>query len=154
MIKTFFKEMIIVLLLCIAILVILSIIFYDYNPITKVVPNKIAYSTPEDVRKELEEESVENTVSIENKVYQIEGSDLNIYKSSKSYNPGKKDPFTSTTSEGGSTVVPTNTTSNNNSNGGTTQNNNTNSNNNTIDNYDNGNKINTNSNNNTPIKLK
>lgn len=155
MIKTFFKEMIIILLLCVAILILLSVIFYDYNPISKVVPNKIAYSTPKDVREELEEESVGNTISIENKVYQIEGSDLNIYKSSKSYNPGKRDPFTATTSEGGSTTVSTNT-SNNNGGDTTTQNNNTNRND-TVGNNNTVSKTNTvtnSSSDNTPKKLK
>jgi hypothetical protein len=99
MLKTVLKEMIIVLLLCVAILLILSILFYDYNPINKVVPNKIAYTTPENIRNELEEESVEDNVSIENKVYTIDGSDLNIYKKSNSYNQSKQNPFASTTSE-------------------------------------------------------
>ena len=98
MIKTVFKELIIILLLCIAILLVLSILLYDYNPINKVVPNKIAYTTPENIRNELEE-SVNNTVSIENRVYTIDGSDLNIYKKGNSYNPSKKNPFASTSSE-------------------------------------------------------
>lgn len=98
MIKTVFKELIIILLLCIAILLVLSILLYDYNPINKVVPNKIAYTTPENIRNELEE-SVDNTVSIENRVYTIDGSDLNIYKKGNSYNPSKKNPFASTSSE-------------------------------------------------------
>ena len=49
MIKTVFKEIIIILLLCLAILLILSVLFYDYNPISKVVPNKIAYTVPENI---------------------------------------------------------------------------------------------------------
>lgn len=47
MIKSILKEIIIVLLLCAIILFVLGILFYDYNPINKVVPNKIAYSVPE-----------------------------------------------------------------------------------------------------------
>ena len=83
MIKTVIKEIFVTLLLCIAIVLLLGIIFYDYNPINKVVPNKIAYSVPEDIRNELEEENIQSsTPSIENKVYTIEGSDLNIYKRS------------------------------------------------------------------------
>jgi len=96
--KTILKEIMIVLLLCIAILFVLSILFYDYNPISKVVPNKIAYSVPENIRNELEEENVQNTLSIDNKVYTVEGSDLNIYKKSNSYNPSKENPFASTPS--------------------------------------------------------
>lgn len=98
MIKSILKEIIIVLLLCAIILFVLGILFYDYNPINKVVPNKIAYSVPENIKNELEE-NVQNTLSVENKVYTIEGSDLNIYKKSKAYNPSKENPFVSTSSE-------------------------------------------------------
>ena len=58
MFKTIIKEIIITLLLCIAILLVLSILFYDYNPINKVVPNKIAYSVPENIKNELEKVDV------------------------------------------------------------------------------------------------
>lgn len=113
MIKSILKEIIIVLLLCAVILFVLGILFYDYNPINKVVPNKIAYSVPENIKNELEE-NVQNTLSVENKVYTIEGSDLNIYKKSKTYNPSKENPFASTPSEDtntstGNTTVKTNT---------------------------------------------
>lgn len=111
MIKSILKEIIIVLLLCAIILFILGILFYDYNPINKVVPNKIAYSVPENIKNELEE-NVQNTLSVENKVYTIEGSDLNIYKKSKAYNPSKENPFASTTSE--DTNTPNNTVKTNN----------------------------------------
>lgn len=97
MIKSIIKELIITILLCVAIILILSILFYDYNPVTKVVPSKIAYSTPENVKNEIDEADVSNIISIENKVYTIEGSDLNIYKKSNSYNPGKANPFADTT---------------------------------------------------------
>lgn len=96
MVKTILKEGIIVLLLCVAILIVLSVLFYDYNPLSKVVPNKIAYTTPENIKNQLEEESIENTLGIQNKVYTIEGSDLNIYKKSNTYNPSKQNPFATT----------------------------------------------------------
>ena len=113
MIKSILKEIIIVLLLCAIILFVLGILFYDYNPINKVVPNKIAYSVPENIKNELEE-NVQNTLSVENKVYTIEGSDLNIYKKSKAYNPSKENPFASTSTEESNTTnntVKTNTNS-------------------------------------------
>lgn len=125
MIKTVFKEIIIILLLCLAILLILSVLFYDYNPISKVVPNKIAYTVPENIKNDLEEENTIEEITVENKVYTIEGSDLNIYKKSKSYNPGKANPFSTTTEDD------TNTVENTNGNAGTTPVTNTNSINNT-----------------------
>lgn len=121
MAKTVLKEIIITLLLCIAILLILSVIFYDYNPLNKIVPGKIAYSTPEDIKSEIEESQVndilENTFDV---VYSIDGSDLNIYKKSNSYVAGKANPFstipedtTTEVTDNGQTVVKGNTTSNN-----------------------------------------
>ena len=113
MVKTVLKEVFIELLLVIAILVEVAILFYDYNPINKVIPNKIAYTTPENIKNELKEENIETEVSIENKVYTIEGSDLNIYKKSKTYNPSKENPFASTVEDentvSGSNIVKTNT---------------------------------------------
>ena len=113
MIKNFLKEVIIILLLCIAILLVLSIMFYDYNPITKVVPNKVAYTTPEDVTNILEEENISANVEIEKRVYTIDGSDLTIYQKSKTYDPSKENPFvstpTSTDESTSSTQVKTNT---------------------------------------------
>lgn len=94
MAKTIFKEIIITLLLCIAILLILAIIFYDYNPLNKVVPNKIAYSAPDDIKNELEENEIKDVLdSGINIVYSIESKDLNIYKKSNSYVSGKLNPF-------------------------------------------------------------
>lgn len=99
MIKAIFREIIIMILLCVAILFILSVLFYDYNPINKIVPNKIAYTVPENIKNELtEEEKIENALVIENKVYTIEGSDLTLYKKSNTYNPSKENPFADTSS--------------------------------------------------------
>jgi len=94
MVKTVLKEIIITLLLCIAILLVLSILFYDYNPLNKIVPNKIAYSTPEEIKNEIEQNEVKDVLEGGvNIVYSIDGSDLNIYKKSNSYIPGKENPF-------------------------------------------------------------
>ena len=56
MVKSIIKEIIIMLLLCVAILLILGVLFYDYIPSNKVVPGKIAYSTPENIQEEVNEE--------------------------------------------------------------------------------------------------
>ena len=94
MVKTILKEVIITLLLCIAILLILSILFYDYNPLNKIVPNKIAYSTPEEIKNEIEQNEVKDILEDGvNIVYSIDSLDLNIYKKSNSYVPGKANPF-------------------------------------------------------------
>lgn len=141
MVKTVFKEIIITLLLCVAIILILSILFYDYNPIGKVIPNKIAYSVPENIKNELDEQSIENTLSIENKVYTIDSSDLSVYKRSDSYTTSKDNPFATTvtgTASTSSSSSAVNTDTNNNSNNNNNGNNNNNSNNNSSTNTSSG----------------
>ncbi len=91
MVKSVIKEIIITLLLCVAIVLILGILFYDYIPTNKVVPAKEAYTTPNNVREEIEEQITE--IQKTEISYEITGSDLNIYKQSNSYVQGKENPF-------------------------------------------------------------
>ena len=57
MFKSVIKEILIMLLLCVAIVLILGVIFYNYIPTNKAIPNKLAaYTTPENVKTEIEEE--------------------------------------------------------------------------------------------------
>ena len=51
--KNFFKELIISLLLCLAIILLLGVLLYEYVPMNKTVPNAVTYTTPEEARKEL-----------------------------------------------------------------------------------------------------
>lgn len=91
MAKSIFKEISVMLLFCIAMLLILGIIFYSYIPSNKLVPNRVtAYSTPENVKGEIDESITDYTGE---KVYEITDSDLSLYKQKQSYNPGKADPF-------------------------------------------------------------
>ena len=53
MVKKIIKEIIIVLLLCLAIILILGVLLYDYVPMAKIVPEPVSYNTPEVVEKEL-----------------------------------------------------------------------------------------------------
>ena len=91
MLKSVIKEIFIILLLSIAILLILGILFYEYIPINKVVPEKKAYASPENVKNELNDQITE-TEKVE-VTYEITDSDLNIYKQSGSYTEGKANPF-------------------------------------------------------------
>ena len=97
MVKSVLKEICIILLLCIAIILILGVIFYDYIPSNKVVPNKLSeYTIPENIQSEIEEEvSGINQVEVS---YEITSSDLSLYKQTHSYTPGKPDPFSASTS--------------------------------------------------------
>lgn len=91
MAKSVMKEIIIMLLLCVAILLILGILFYNYIPSNKVIPAKETYETPENVKEEINEQVTEMEKTEIS--YEITDADLNIYKQSQSYKPGKKDPF-------------------------------------------------------------
>lgn len=122
MLKSVIKEIFIILLLSIAILLILGILFYDYIPINRVVPQKEAYSTPDEVKKEIDEEIAESE-KIE-VTYEVTDADLNIYKQTGSYSEGKANPFAL-----GSTTEGNNTNEENGANG-------TGNNNNNVDNSD------------------
>lgn len=97
MIKNIFKEIIIILLLITVILVILSVLLYDYNPSNKVLPNKKEYTVPDNIKQELQEANEKDeTIGVEGKVYTVEGTDLNRYKKSNTYNPSKQNPYANT----------------------------------------------------------
>ena len=92
--KSIFKEIIIVLLLCLAIILVLGIILYEYVPISKTVPSEVAYTTPEEVRQELIAAGDVN----ENEIvmtYEVNSDDLSNYRRVQDYKPGKANPFSS-----------------------------------------------------------
>ena len=99
MLKSVIKEIFIILLLSIAILLVLGILFYDYIPINRVVPEREAYTTPDEVKNEISEDITESE-KIE-VTYEVTDADLNIYKQTGSYTEGKSNPFSleSTTDE-------------------------------------------------------
>lgn len=116
MVKSVMKEIFIMLLLYIAIALILGILFYNYIPTNRVIPTKEAYVTPNDIKEEINEQITE--IEKTEISYEVTDADLNIYKKSSSYKPGKKDPFslTETTENTTSTNTSTDNNDNNNSN--------------------------------------
>ncbi len=138
MAKSIIKEMIIVLLLALAIILILGVLLYEYVPINKIIPEKISYTTPENIKTEIQDDiNVEDSEII--LTYEINSTDLNNYKKIQEYVPGKKNPFSSLTESennqtGGTTENPSGsgggattgnssqTTGNNGNSGGTTSN--------------------------------
>ena len=118
MIKTIIKETFIMILLCVAIILILGILFYDYIPSNKVVPVKEAYETPNNVKEEINEQITE--IEKTEISYEVTEKDLKLYKQTSSYKPGKPDPFAELTSETANTTgnnTDTNTTGNTNNSG-------------------------------------
>lgn len=128
MAKNVIKEIIIVLLLCLAIILILGILLYEYVPMTKTIPNPVAYTTPEEVKEELETSSDVDESQIV-MTYEVDSADLNNYERVNNYQPGKANPFSSY--ETGSSTEGQNTTTNNSSTEGNSSNNNSTTGNNT-----------------------
>lgn len=105
MIKSFFKELVITILLCAAIVCVMAVVFYEYNPMNKIVPTPVAYSTPKNVTTALNEYKEttgnEQVFEKEKKVYTIDENRLEEYKRAKSYDPGKIDPFANVSQSAG-----------------------------------------------------
>lgn len=103
MAKSIIKEIIIVLLLCLAIILVLGILLYEYVPITKTIPNEVSYTTPENVKEELLSSSdVDDSQII--MTYEINSDDLSNYRRVQDYKPGKANPFSSYETTGENTT--------------------------------------------------
>ena len=104
MAKNIVKEIIIILLLCLAIILILGILLYEYAPMSKTVPNPVSYITPEEVQQELSSSSdVDNSQII--MTYEVDSTDLNNYERINDYQPGKANPFSSYATNGENTTT-------------------------------------------------
>ena len=98
MTKNIVKEMIIFLLLALAIILILGVLLYKYVPANKIIPEKVSYTTPENVKEELStSENVDDSQVI--MTYEVTATDLTNYKKTKDYVSGKKNPFESINSQ-------------------------------------------------------
>ena len=146
--KTIIKEIIIMLLLLLAIILALGVLFYDYIPISKVVPVIEQYKTSNTVTESLQNDILADTTNVI-VTREIDGTDLSVYEQSKDYKKGKANPFesivTTTNSVQNQGQVGSGTTVNNNNNNISTNNTeNQNTNENTNTNGQNNTNINTN----------
>ena len=138
MAKNVIKEIIIILLLCLAIILILGILLYEYVPMTRTIPNPVSYTVPEEVETEIQDTSDDVLLSFNNDSEGIDSTELNNYERINNYQPGKANPFSSyedttstngentttgNSSTGGSSSSTTNSTGTNNSNNSTGNNN-------------------------------
>ena len=133
MLKSVFKELIIILLLLLAILLVLGVFLYDYIPTNKIVPKIEQYQVPNSIKNELQETVNNLDEQMTPIIYEIDGTDLNNYEKSNDYEKGKVNPFSETTTNNQTTNTNGNTNNSNSNNSNTnngTNNNNNNSNNN------------------------
>ena len=96
MFKTIFKEILIMILLIAAIILILGIVLYDYNPTIKKIPTATySYTSIDTAEEELQEtlEAAQSQNIIQ--TYTIDGSDLAMYEKTKDYDKGRINPFDS-----------------------------------------------------------
>lgn len=119
--KDIIKEIIIILLLTLAVILILGVLLYEFVPTNKIIPEKVSYTTPENVREDLQaaENAGDDNIVV---TYQINATDLSNYKKINEYVPGKKNPFESVESNETTEDESTNTS---NSQGSTTSENTT-----------------------------
>lgn len=94
MAKTIIREIIIILLLCLAIILILGVVLYNYVPTNKLIPQEVSYKQTEEVKK-----AIEDSVTAQNSqvilTYEIDDTDLSNYQKDRDYKPGKVNPFSS-----------------------------------------------------------
>lgn len=115
MAKNIIKEIIIVLLLALAIILILGVLLYEYVPANKIIPEKVSYTTPENVKTELQTDTnIDDTQVVV--TYQIDSTDLNNYRKIQEYVPGKKNPFESIEKQNSNNTESNETSSENKSN--------------------------------------
>ena len=120
MAKKVVKELIIALLLCLAIILLLGILLYEYVPNTKTIPNAVSYTTPENVKQELvDSKAIDESQII--MTYEVDSNDLNNYEKIQGYKPGKANPFSSyETGTAGENTTNNNSSTGTASSGGTT----------------------------------
>ena len=92
MAKVIIRETIISLLVCLAVLLILSVALYNYIPANKVVPESVEYTPSTEIKTQLNAEVEDNSSEIL-MTYEITASDLDNFERTNEYNPGKANPF-------------------------------------------------------------
>lgn len=103
--KEIIREIFIILGLCILIILLLGVLLYDYVPTNKEIPAEISYTTPQEVKEELQTvgDIDEDKVIL---TYKIDETQLYNYQRVNDYKPGKTNPFSTykgTTVENNST---------------------------------------------------
>lgn len=110
MVKSVIKEVIIILLLLLAVILALGVLFYEYIPTNKTVPNVSTYKTSDSVQRELEEKVADNETIIQ--TFEVTSEDLKKAQTTKTYIPGKANPFSTYEEPAENTTNPDGTTSN------------------------------------------
>lgn len=102
--KNIIKEIIMILLLTLAIILVLGVLLYEYVPANKIIPEKVSYTTPEEVKTELETnvDEKDDELYVD---YHIDSTQIKNYQKIQEYVPGRKNPFGSLESQETSTTT-------------------------------------------------
>lgn len=92
MIKTIFKEFVIIILILIIMLFLLGVILYNNVTINKIIPEIAKYETPAKIKDEISEDS---NAGYQNEIltYEVTEADLKLYTQKNIYDAGKENPF-------------------------------------------------------------
>lgn len=126
MVKSIIKETIIMLLVCLAILLVLCILLYDFIPSNKILPAEVSYQASEEIQKELDSAVSGETTKVVLS-YEVTSTDLKNYEKSDDYNAGKVNPFSAYVEKPEGEQEGNGNNSNTGSNSGSTSNSNTSS---------------------------
>ena len=90
--KDLLKEIFIIVLVLIALALVLAIILYSYSPSGKIVPSKVSYEAPDNIKEEINSSDVDagTPVTI---TYELDETQITNSKKSGSYDSGKQNPF-------------------------------------------------------------
>ncbi len=99
------KEIMLMLLVCLVGILLFAVLFYEYIPSRKEVSEVTQYSPTSTVSEQLSDsidstnENVISTFQYDKDAYQVTSTDLNRFKASKEYVPGKANPFAEVSTE-------------------------------------------------------
>lgn len=91
------KELIMMLLVCLAGILLFAVVFYEYIPSRKVVAEVTNYKASERIESlladDIDQKDNDVIMTFQEGSYEVTSSDLNNYKSTNEYVPGKTNPF-------------------------------------------------------------
>lgn len=106
-----FKETMIMLLTCLVGILLFAVVFYEYIPNRKIVPEVTQYEASEQVKQAIADDIDKRNDQVV-LTYEVTSSDLNNYKYNKKYVAGKANPFAAVAQD------PESTSNTNSTNGG------------------------------------
>ena len=117
------KEIIIMLLICLVLMLLFAILFYEYIPSRKVVAEITTYQANDETQQLLSDTIDSKQEEKPVYTYKVTSSELKGFEKKNEYVGGKANPFASVSEGTADPNAVTNSTANNNANGNNTNNN-------------------------------